>query len=251
RAASAHHVGGELRVAVRDVTGRAPGNDVTRAVKEDERPLLRRQGVRSLAINMRQTPIARLDDVGERDRLAALPAVYPQGLLPEDALSSPLHCRAERGNRSFGLAHQDVRMVSQLLALLDEPTCGVACLLRPLAYFSRERHAAVQMATNTLSQVGTAARAEVRAIVQKARGEFLPPNQALGARGALRHRVAPAIPEQQYTFLAGQMTGSLAVEMHNTTAADADGIVGRDHLEALRALRLGHGPSPRSGVGMR
>src|SRR5262245_1331292 len=45
------------------------------------------------------------------------------------------------------------------------------------------------------------------------------------------------------------MTGSLAVEMHNATAADADGIVGRDHLEALRALRLGHGPSPRSGVG--
>src|SRR5262245_48109671 len=140
-------------------------------------------------------------------------------------------------------------MVSQLLALLDEPTCGVACLLRPLAYFSRERPAAVQMAANTLGQIGTTARAEVRAIVQKARGQFLPPNQALGARGALRHRVAPAVPEQQYTFLAGQMAGSLAVEMHNATADDADGIVGRDHLEALRALRLGHGPSPRSGVG--
>src|SRR5262250_387910 len=97
------------------------------------------------------------------------------------ALSSPLHRLAKRGNRSFGLAHQDVRTVSQLLALLYEPTCGVACLLRPLAYFSRERRAAVQMAANTVGQVGTTARAEVRAIVQKARGEFMPPNQALGA----------------------------------------------------------------------
>src|SRR5262247_308325 len=167
------------------------------------------------------------------------------------ALSSPLHRLAKRGNRSFGLAHQDVRTVSQLVALLDEPTCCVAYLLRLLAYFSRKHRAAVKMAANTLGQVGTTARAEVRAVVEKARGKFMPSNQALGARGALRHRVAPAVPEQQYTFLTGQMTGSLAVEMHNATAADADGIVGRDHLEALRALRLGHGPSPRSGVGMR
>src|SRR5262245_556719 len=45
------------------------------------------------------------------------------------------------------------------------------------------------------------------------------------------------------------MTGSLAVEMHDATAADSDGIVGRDHLETLRTLQLAHGPSPRSGVG--
>src|SRR5262249_36283982 len=229
----------------------AVGDGVTEAVGEEQSILFRGQHAGARAVNMRQTALVRLDGIGERDRLGALRAVHPQGSLPEDALSSPLHRLAERGDCGFGLAHQDVRMVSQLLALLDEPTCGVACLLRPLAYFSRERPAAVQMAANTLGQVGTTARAEVRAIVQKARGKFLPPNQALDARGALRHRVAPAVPEQQYTFLAGQMAGSLAVEMHNATAADADGIVGRDHLEALRALRLGHGPSPRSGVGMR
>src|SRR5215813_6792071 len=164
------------------------------------------------------------------------------------ALSSPLHRLAKRGNRSFGLAHKDVRTVSQLVALLDEPTCCVAYLLRLLAYFSRKHRAAVKMAANTLGQVGTTARAEVRAVVEKARGKFMPSNQALGARGALRHRVAPAVPEQQYTFLTGQMTGSLAVEMHDATTADADGIVGRDHLEALRAL-LGHRPSPSPGVG--
>src|SRR5262245_54368186 len=124
------------------------------------------------------------------------------------------------------------------MALLDEPACGVADPLRLLAYFGREHRAAVQMVANALGQVGTASSANVRAIVQKPRGQLMSLNQALGARRALRHGVAPAVPEEQQTFLAAQMVGSLAVEMYDPTAADVDGIVGRDPLRAARALRL-------------
>jgi len=52
RAASAHHVGSEFRVSVADVTGRASGDDVTRAVDEDQRSLFRCEDLRSLAVNV-------------------------------------------------------------------------------------------------------------------------------------------------------------------------------------------------------
>src|SRR5262245_17515883 len=154
------------------------------------------------------------------------------------ALSGPLHRLAERGDGAVGLARQELRPVTQLMALLDQPARGVADPLRLLAYFARERGAAVEMMANTLGQVGPASSAHVRARVQKTRGHLMPLNQALAARRALRHGVAPAVPEEQQTFLAAQMTGSLAVEMYDPTAADVDGIVGRDHLRAARALRL-------------
>ena len=54
-------------------------------------------------------------------------------LLRPESLSVQLHRLAERGNCDLGLAHQDLRTVTQLMALLDEPACGVANLLRPLA----------------------------------------------------------------------------------------------------------------------
>src|SRR5262245_66599220 len=97
------------------------------------------------------------------------------------------------------------------MTCLDQPGCGVADLLRLLAHFGREHRAAVEMMANTLGQVGTASSANVRALVQKPRGQFMPLNQALGARRAPRHGVTPAVPEEQQTFLAAQLTGSLAV----------------------------------------
>ena len=154
------------------------------------------------------------------------------------ALSGPLHRLAERGDGAVGLARQDLRPVTQPVTLLDQPARGVADPLRLLAYFAREHGAAVEMVANTFGQVGPASSAHVGARVQKPRGQLMPLNQALTARRALRHGVAPAVPEEQQTFLAAQMTGSLAVEMYDPTAADVDGIVGRDHLRAARALRL-------------
>src|SRR5215475_8148825 len=85
RAASADYLGSEFRVAVANVTGRASGDDLPRAVEEDQCSLFRCQDLRSLAVNVRQMAVVRLDDVGERNRLRALRAVHPRGSLPEDA----------------------------------------------------------------------------------------------------------------------------------------------------------------------
>src|SRR4029453_786932 len=97
----------------------------------------------------------------------------------------------------------------------------------------------VQVVPNTLGQVGTTPAADVRTIVQKPRGKLMPLNEALGARGALCHGVTPAVPEEQQPLLTAQVTRSLAVEMHDPTAADAAGIVARDPLHTARTLRQG------------
>jgi len=76
-------------------------------------------------------------------------------------------------------------------------------------------------------------------VAEKIRAQLLLP-EALLARPALRHRVTPAVPEKQYAFLAAQIAGSLAVEMHHATGADADGIIWPDRLKTSRALRISH-----------
>src|SRR4029453_1514615 len=86
-AAPAQDVGGEFRVAEADVTGRALGDDVTRAIDEDQRSLFRCQDLRSLAVNVRQMAVVRLDNVGERNRLRALRALHLH-------VSLALRCRA-------------------------------------------------------------------------------------------------------------------------------------------------------------
>ena len=75
RAASAQDVGREFRVAEADVTGRASGDDVPRAVEEDQRSLFRCEDLRSLAVNVRQMAVVRLDDVGDCDQLPAFRAL--------------------------------------------------------------------------------------------------------------------------------------------------------------------------------
>src|SRR5262245_6480273 len=67
---------GELVVAEADVTRRASGDDLPRAVDEDQGSLLRCQNFGSLAVNVRQKAVVRLDDVRQRDRLRAPGAVY-------------------------------------------------------------------------------------------------------------------------------------------------------------------------------
>src|SRR5215475_13123215 len=76
RAPPRQDVGGEFVVAQADATGRAPDDDVARAVDEHQRSLLRRQDLRSLAVNVRQTAVARLDDVSEHNRPRALRAIH-------------------------------------------------------------------------------------------------------------------------------------------------------------------------------
>src|SRR5262245_10865248 len=76
RATSAYHVCGEFCEAEGDVTGRALGDDVTRTVGEDQCSFFRCQDLRSLAINVRETAVGRLDGVGGRNRLGALRALH-------------------------------------------------------------------------------------------------------------------------------------------------------------------------------
>jgi hypothetical protein len=75
-AAPVQDVGGEFRVAEADVTGRASGDDVARAIDEDQRSLLRCQDVGALAVNVLQMAVLRFDDVGERNGLSALRALH-------------------------------------------------------------------------------------------------------------------------------------------------------------------------------
>src|SRR5262245_25236628 len=76
RAAPAQDVYGKSRVVETDVTDWASDDDVVPAESEEQRPLLRRQAVRTSAVTMRQKAAIRLDDVGKRDRLGALRAVH-------------------------------------------------------------------------------------------------------------------------------------------------------------------------------
>src|SRR5262249_61263385 len=69
RAASANDVYAEFRGAKADVTGRALGDDVARAVDDDQRLLRRCKALRSFAVNVQQTAVGRLDGIGECNRL--------------------------------------------------------------------------------------------------------------------------------------------------------------------------------------
>src|SRR5262245_61241219 len=75
RAAPAQDVYGKSRVVEADVTDWASDDDVVPAESEEQRPLLRRQAVRTSAVTMRQKAAIRLDDVGQRNRLRALGAL--------------------------------------------------------------------------------------------------------------------------------------------------------------------------------
>ena len=85
-----------VRVAEADVTGRASGDDVSRAVDEDQRSLFRCQDVGPLAVNVRQMAVVRLDNVGERNRLRALRALHLH-VTPRSPVSSGGPGRAPMG----------------------------------------------------------------------------------------------------------------------------------------------------------
>src|SRR5262245_38129426 len=74
-------VGTEHRGADAAATGRALGEDVLRAIDEDQGTLFRGQRERSLTVHMRQASVMRLDDVGQPDGLRALGALHLQGCL--------------------------------------------------------------------------------------------------------------------------------------------------------------------------
>jgi len=61
--------------------------------------------------------------------------------------------------------------------------------------------------------------------------------------------MVPAVPEEQYALLKGQVARALAVDMDDTITAEADGVVFPKCLEAPRTLRLAHRRVSVTGVG--
>src|SRR5262245_36067353 len=125
RAAPAQDVYGKSRVVEADVTDWASDDDVVPAESEEQRPLLRRQAVRTSAVTMRQKAAIRLDDVGKRNRLGALRALrlhatprssvrlcpgrqfVPTGREEPDTIGgTPFVCRALNGVRQRGAYHK-------------------------------------------------------------------------------------------------------------------------------------------------
>src|SRR5262245_1010286 len=74
--AAAERIRGELDQAEADVAAHAVGHGVTEAVHEEQRTLFRGQGLRSLAVDVRQVAAQRLHDVGADHRPRALRALH-------------------------------------------------------------------------------------------------------------------------------------------------------------------------------
>src|SRR5262245_61472783 len=91
--------------------------------------------------------VCREDVVGQTHDLL-LPWV-----LGGDAGGWPPQGGPERVECGFGLSDQHVRVVSQLLTLLDQVACRVARLLRPASHFRRQHSVAVKMRPNRVGQV--------------------------------------------------------------------------------------------------
>jgi hypothetical protein len=91
------------------------------------------------------------------------------------------------------------------------------------------------MRPNALGQVRATAGAEMLAVAEKVRAELMLP-EAFSARGARRHRVAKAVPEENRTLLMAEVAGSPAVEVRQMIAVNLNGIVWGHPKLAPRAL---------------
>jgi len=152
----------------------------------------------------------------------------------------PLHRLAKGDDRRLGLLHQGVGMARQLVALLDQLARRVPRVLRAPADFRGNEVAGEQMLANRHRQVGMAARAQVRAVVEEISGELVLP-EVLAAGSSGRDGVFPAEHEEQGPFLVGQLERSPAVEVNDLVGVERDRIVGMDRLYTSRARRLRQG----------
>src|SRR5262249_7894756 len=100
--------------------------------------------------------VPREDVVGRKSDLSPW-----RGLAGCDAGRWPPQGGPERVECGFGLSDQQVRVVSQLLTLLDQVACRVARRVRPASDFRREHHAAVQVCADAVGQVRVTPRAPI------------------------------------------------------------------------------------------
>jgi hypothetical protein len=81
------------------------------------------------------------------------------------------------------------------------------------------------MTTHRFCQIRPTARALVRAVAEKVGAELLP-TKLLLARRTPRHRVIPAVLEEENALVRAQVATPPAVEMLNFVGHDGDGVVG-------------------------
>src|SRR5262249_6974613 len=112
----------------------------------------------------------------------------------------------------FGLAHQHVRSVTQLLAALHQASCGLAYLLRPPPDFRWKHRAVVDMRAEAVAQIREAYRTQMGATASGIRDE-LEQGEAATARRALGDRVIPAIKEEESTLFGAQRPGPPAIQV--------------------------------------
>jgi len=93
------------------------------------------------------------------------------------------------------------------------------------------------VAANALGEVLAAIWTEVHAIADKVRSELQLP-VAPGARSAFGNRVVEAVPEEECPFFWAHSTRPPAVQMDDVIAVKRQGVVARNRLRALPALRL-------------
>src|SRR5439155_26312811 len=146
------------------------------------------------------------------------------------------HGLPKRIARGFGLLHQHVRRIGQLVAFLHQTLRRLARCLRPASYFCWEHRAAVEVRTDAVGQIPTAPRAQMRAIADRIEGEF-GQVEAGRARDA-RDPMVPTIGEEERALLGAENPRTLAIEMGQPPLAEDNRIFRRDHPRALRARPL-------------
>src|SRR5262245_12245632 len=134
--------------------------------------------------------------------------------------------------RHFGLPHQHVRVVVELLAPLDEVSRCPAGRHRPASYLRWEHCAGVEVCANAVSEIPTALRAPEPAVKVSSQ---LAKVEAAGAGLASGDIVVRAIREQERALIGAQSSGTSAAPVGEAATSRNNGVTKRDCLRALRA----------------
>jgi len=118
--------------------------------------------------------------------------------------------------QGLSLSHQNVGPVARLLSLLHQLVRRRPHRLGSASHFEWQQAAAVEMSSDTLSEVLATARAEVRLPspedVRSELGEAIP----LITRQAVGNLVASAVDEDQGALLGTQRSNPFAVDVRQT-----------------------------------
>jgi hypothetical protein len=134
--------------------------------------------------------------------------------------------------RYFGLPHQHVRAVVELLAALDELSRRRVGRHRPAVYLRWEHRAAIEVCANAVGEIPTTLRAPEPAVEVRSK---LAEMQAAVAGLASGNQMVSAIREQERALIGAQSSGTSAAPVGQAATSRHNGVTKRDCLRALRA----------------